>query len=193
MFILPKLPYSMEALEPHISRETLEYHYIKHHNTYVNKLNQLLITNTQFANKNLDYIVLHSTGTIFNNAAQAWNHAFYWHCLTENKDMKPNSKVIKIIEKNFNSLEEFKKKFSDMAISNFGSGWTWVIQNDDDSLEIINTSNADTPLRLNKKIILTCDVWEHAYYIDYRHARAKYLEAFWQLINWDFFYSNLKK
>ena len=200
---LPPLPYDLDALAPHISQETLEYHYGKHHKTYVDNLNKL-IQNTEYANKSLEDIIKTSSGTIFNNAAQIFNHSFYWNCLTPNNSTLPTqptsahshgSKNIFLItiEKTFGSLEEFKNKFSQAAFSIFGSGWAWLIKRKDFynmELEIITTNNAQTPIANDLQPLLTCDVWEHAYYVDYRNARAKYIEAFWNIVNWEFVEKN---
>lgn len=191
-FELPKLPYALDALAPHISQETLEYHYGKHHLAYVNNLNNL-IPNTEFENESLETIILKSTGGIFNNAAQVWNHTFYWHCMKPNGGGEPTGDLAEGIKKYFGSFEQFKDSFSKTAISTFGSGWAWLVKNKDGSLEIISTSNAGTPMREGKTALLTCDVWEHAYYIDYRNLRPKYVEHFWNLVNWDFVTENLKK
>ena len=188
MFSLPKLPYEIDALAPTISKETLEYHYGKHHQTYVNNLNNLT-KDTEFANLSLEKIILKSSGGIFNNAAQIWNHTFYWNSLTPNSG-EPSGKLADAIKKRFGSFDEFKKLFTQSATSLFGSGWTWLVKNKDGELEIMNTSNANLPLKENKKALLTCDVWEHAYYIDYRNARATYLENFWKLANWNFAQEN---
>ncbi len=183
---LPELPYALDALEPHISKETLEFHYGKHHNAYVTNLNNL-ITGTEFEDMSLEDIIKKaSTGGIFNNAAQVWNHSFYWNCLSPNGGDKPVGVVIEEIEKSFGSFAEFKEQFTKSAVTNFGSGWTWLVQNSGDSLEIVNTSNAGNPMTKGKTPILTCDVWEHAYYVDYRNARQQYIVAFWNLVNWDF-------
>jgi len=187
---LPDLPYAMDALEPHISRETLEYHYGKHHNTYVEKLNGL-IKDTEWANASLEEIVRGSSGGVFNNAAQVWNHTFYWHCLSPNGGGAPGGELAKAIDAAFGSFEKFKEQFSDKAVTLFGSGWAWLVKKPDGSLAIVQTGNAETPLTGDSKPLMTCDVWEHAYYIDYRNARPKYLEAFWKLVNWDFVASNL--
>ena len=187
---LPDLPYAMDALEPHISRETLEYHYGKHHNTYVEKLNGL-IKDTEWANASLEDIVRGSSGGVFNNAAQVWNHTFYWHCLSPNGGGAPSGKLAKAIDDAFGSFDKFKAEFSDKAVTLFGSGWAWLVKKPDGSLAIVQTGNAETPLTGDSKPLMTCDVWEHAYYIDYRNARPKYLEAFWNLVNWDFVASNL--
>jgi Fe-Mn family superoxide dismutase len=182
---LPELPYDKNALEPHISAETLEYHHGKHHATYVANLNKL-IPGTEFENMPLEDIILKASGGIFNNAAQVWNHTFYWNCLSPAGGGEPSGDLAAGIMQAFGSFAEFKEKFSTAATSNFGSGWTWVVRNSNGSLEIVNTSNAGTPLTDGKKPLLTCDVWEHAYYIDYRNARPNYVEAFWNLVNWDF-------
>lgn len=184
-FTLPPLPYEKNALEPEISQETLEYHYGKHHQAYVTNLNNL-IKGTEFEKLNLEDIIKKSSGGIFNNAAQVWNHTFYWHCLSPNGGGAPKGKVAELIDKNFGSFDAFKEQFSKTAIATFGSGWAWLVKNKDGSLAIVSTSNAQTPMTSDQKALLTCDVWEHAYYIDYRNARPKYVEAFWNLVNWDF-------
>ncbi|PHM72882.1 superoxide dismutase [Fe] [Xenorhabdus sp. KJ12.1] len=189
-FELPALPYAKDALEPHISAETLEYHYGKHHNAYVVNLNNL-IKGTEFAGKTLEEIIKTSDGGIFNNAAQVWNHTFYWHSLSPNGGGEPTGKVAEAINKAFGSFAEFKQQFTDAALKNFGSGWTWLVKKTDGSLAIVNTSNAATPLTGEDKPVLTVDVWEHAYYIDYRNARPQYLEHFWALVNWQFVEENL--
>ena len=188
-FQLPELPYERNALEPHISRETLDYHYGKHHNTYVVKLNGL-IEGTELESKSLEEIIKTSEGGIFNNAAQVWNHTFYWHCLSPNGGGKPTGELAEAINQTFGSFDEFVAKFSDMAVNNFGSSWTWLVKNSDGSLEIVNTSNAATPVTNGQKALLTCDLWEHAYYIDYRNVRPDYLKAFWALANWEFVADN---
>lgn len=189
-FTLPELPYEMNALEPHISKETLEYHYGKHHNTYVVNLNNL-IEGTEHANSSLEDIICNSEGGLFNNAAQVWNHTFYWHCLSPNGGNEPTGALLAAIESSFGSFAEFKEQFSKTAITTFGSGWAWLVKKADGSLGLESTSNAQTPLT-NKAVtpLLTCDVWEHAYYIDYRNARPNYLNAFWNLVNWDFVAKN---
>ncbi|CNK73800.1 superoxide dismutase [Fe] [Yersinia alsatica] len=189
-FELPALPYAQNALEPHISAETLEYHYGKHHNTYVVNLNNL-IKDTEFAAKTLEEIIKTSSGGIFNNAAQVWNHTFYWHCLSPNGGGEPTGKVDDAIKQSFGSFAEFKAQFTDAAVKNFGAGWTWLVKKADGTLAIVSTSNAATPLTTSDKPLLTVDVWEHAYYIDYRNARPKYLENFWALVNWSFVEQNL--
>jgi Fe-Mn family superoxide dismutase len=182
---LPELPYALTALEPHISRETLEYHYGKHHQTYVTNLNNLIV-GTEFETASLVDIIKKATGPIFNNAAQVWNHSFYWTCLSPEGGGQPTGTLLAAIEKSFGSFAEFKDQFSKTAISTFGSGWAWLVKNKDGSLAIISTSNAATPITSEASPLLTCDVWEHAYYIDYRNARPKYVEAFWNLVNWEF-------
>lgn len=189
-FELPTLPYAQNALEPHISAETLEYHYGKHHNTYVINLNNL-IKDSEFADKTLEEIVKTSSGGLFNNAAQVWNHTFYWHCLSPNGGGEPTGKVADAINQSFGSFAEFKAQFTDAAVKNFGAGWTWLVKKADGTLAIVSTSNAATPLTTTDKPLLTVDVWEHAYYIDYRNARPKYLENFWALVNWTFVEKNL--
>ena len=189
-FELPKLPYALDALEPHISKETLEYHYGKHHQTYVTNLNNL-VKGTDLENKSLEELIKTTEGGIFNNAAQVWNHTFYWNCLAPNAGGAPTGKIAEAINKAFGSFEEFKKQFNDAAPKNFGSGWTWLVKKADGSLAIVNTSNAATPVSGEDKPLLTVDVWEHAYYIDYRNARVKYLEEFWALVNWSFVEANL--
>lgn len=187
---LPELPYAKDALLPHISPETLEFHYGKHHQTYVTNLNNL-IKGTEFENASLEEIVQKSTGGIFNNAAQIWNHTFYWHSLSPKGGGAPTGAVADLITKSFGSFDAFKEKFSQSAITNFGSGWTWLVKKGD-GVEIVNTSNAGSPLKDGLQSLLTIDVWEHAYYIDFRNARPKYVEAFWNLVNWDFANQNLK-
>ena len=187
---LPDLPFAIDALAPHISKETLEFHYGKHHNAYVTNLNNL-IPGTEFEDMPLEDIIKKApAGGIFNNAAQVWNHTFYWNCLSPNGGGEPTGKLLDAINKAFGSFDEFKDKFTKSAVTNFGSGWTWLI-NGENGLEIINTSNAGTALTSGKTILLTCDVWEHAYYVDYRNARPKYVDAFWNLVNWDFVEGNL--
>ena len=187
---LPALPFEHTALEPVISKETLEYHYGKHHQTYVTKLNGL-IPGTEFETMSLEDTVMKSSGGVFNNAAQVWNHTFYWNCLrAPSENNAPAGALADAINSAFGSFEAFKEQFSTSAANNFGSGWTWLVKNADGSLEIFNTSNAGTPMTEGKQALLTVDVWEHAYYVDYRNARPKYLESIWQLINWDFVASN---
>jgi Fe-Mn family superoxide dismutase len=188
---LPALPYEKNALEPVISQETIEYHYGKHHQTYVTNLNNL-ISDTEFEGQSLEETIKNSSGGIFNNAAQIWNHTFYWNCLrAPSENNAPGRELAAAIDKAFGSFDEFVSKFSSSAATNFGSGWTWLVRNEDGSVEILNTSNAGTALtEAGKTPLLTIDVWEHAYYIDYRNARPKYLEAIWQCINWDFVAEN---
>ncbi len=183
---LPPLPYAMNALEPHMSAETLEYHYGKHHQTYVTNLNKL-IEGTEFADMPLEEIVKKSSGAIFNNAAQVWNHTFFWNCLSPNGGGEPTGALAEAINKSFGSFENFKKEFTDKTVAIFGSGWSWLVKKADGSLEIRQTANAHTPLEDDSvKTVLTCDIWEHAYYIDYRNVRPKFLEAYWNIVNWDF-------
>lgn len=188
---LPPLPYAKEALAPHISAETLEFHYGKHHATYVANLNKL-IPGTEFESMSLEEIVKKSSGGIFNNAAQIWNHTFYWNSLSPTGGGEPTGALADAINKQFASFAQFKEKFANTAVTTFGSGWAWLIKNGDGSLAIESTSNAGTPLKEGKQTLLTCDVWEHAYYIDYRNARAAYVEAFWKIVNWKFAAENFK-
>ncbi len=189
-FELPALPYAQDALAPHISAETLEYHYGKHHKTYVDKLNGM-IPGTEFEGKTLEEIIKTSSGPVFNNAAQIWNHTFYWNCLSPNGGGAPEGAVADAINAAFGSFEAFKAQLNDKAVNNFGSSWTWLVKNADGSLEIVNTSNAGTPMTEGQTALLTVDLWEHAYYIDYRNARPTYLDAFWNLVNWEFVAQNL--
>lgn len=183
---LPELPYALDALEPHLSKETLEFHYGKHHKTYVDTLNSL-IPDTEYADLSLEEIIRKSTGKLFNQAAQVWNHTFYWHCLSPNGGGEPTGALAEAITKSFGSFADFKKAFTDQTIANFGSGWGWLVKQSDGGLAIVETSNAGTPLTDTTVVpLLTCDIWEHAYYIDYRNARPKYMEAFWNLVNWEF-------
>lgn len=185
-FKLPKLPYELNALEPHISKETLEYHYGKHHRSYVNKLN-VLIVETDFEKASLEEIILRADGGIFNNAAQIWNHTFYWNSLSPHGGGEPTGDLFDAIQKDFGSFDTFKEKFTQAALSRFGSGWAWLVKSSTSgSLEVLDTSNANNPMTENKKPLLTCDVWEHAYYIDTRNDRPKYVENFWKLVNWQF-------
>lgn len=183
-FELPKLPYELDALVPYISKETMEYHYGKHHQTYVTNLNNL-IPWTEFENMNLEEIIKKAPAwPIFNNAAQVWNHTFYFTSLNKVENKSPSWDLLEMINKDFWSFEEFKTKFNDMALKNFWSGWTWLVLNVVWKLEIINTSNAWCPITWEFMPLLTCDIWEHAYYIDYRNARARYLENFWNVVDW---------
>jgi Fe-Mn family superoxide dismutase len=188
---LPDLPYAYDALSPHISAETLEYHHDKHHATYVDKLNAL-IDGTNFADASLEDIIRKADGGIFNNGAQVWNHSFYWHCLTPDARAEPPKKLSQAIDDAFGGLSTFREMFTTAATGNFGSGWTWLVLDDSGNMTVMNTDNADNPIRDGHTPLLTCDVWEHAYYIDYRNARAQYLEAFWKLVNWDFVAQNLE-
>ena len=189
-FELPALPYARNALEPHISEETLDFHYGKHHQTYVDKLNGL-VPGSEFEGKTLEEIVKSSSGGVFNNAAQIWNHSFYWECLSPNGGGEATGAIADAITAAFGSFAEFKEAFTNSAINNFGSSWTWLVKNADGGLAIVNTSNAGTPLtEAGVTPLLTVDLWEHAYYIDFRNARPKYMEAFWSLVNWEFVNSN---
>ena len=190
-FELPPLPYEKNALEPHLSAETLEFHHDKHHNAYVVNLNNL-VPGTEFEGKSLEDVIKTSTGGIFNNAAQIWNHTFYWNCLKPAGGGEPTGKLADAINAAFGDFARFKEQFTDTSIKTFGSGWGWLVQRKDGSLALASTSNAATPQTGEDTPLLTCDVWEHAYYIDYRNARPKYLDAFWNLVNWDFVASNMK-
>jgi len=189
-FTLPPLPYALDALAPHISKETLEYHHGKHHAAYVNNLNNLA-KGTENESKSLEDIIKSSSGGLFNNAAQVWNHTFYWNSMSPNGGGAPTGKVLEGINAKWGSFDKFKEEFNKSAAGNFGSGWTWLVQKTDGSFDIVNTDDAETPLTTSDVALMTCDVWEHAYYIDYRNARPKYLEHFWNLINWDFVAGNL--
>ncbi len=188
---LPPLPYPKEALAPNISAETLEYHYGKHHAAYVTNLNKLIV-GTPFENAPLEEIVKKASGPLFNNAAQTWNHTFYWNSLSPKGGGEPKGALADAIKKSFGSFAAFKEKFSAAAVGQFGSGWAWLVKAPDGGVAIEATSNAATPLQQGKKTLLTCDVWEHAYYIDYRNARPAYVEAFWAIVNWDFADQNFK-
>jgi Fe-Mn family superoxide dismutase len=188
---LPQLPYAMDALEPHISKETLEFHYGKHHNAYVVNLNKFIAADDSLADKSLEEIVKSSDGGVFNNAAQVWNHTFYWNSLAANAGGEPTGDLAAAIDSAFGSFAEFKEKFTASAIGNFGSGWTWLVKNSSGALEIVNTSNAGTVITDDSVTpLFTCDVWEHAYYVDYRNARPEYLKNFWELVNWEFASAN---
>ena len=188
---LPALPYDRTALEPHISGETIDFHYGKHHQAYVTNLNNM-IAGTEFADMSLEDIIRKSQGGMFNNAAQIWNHTFYWNCLKPNGGNEPTGALADAINKAFGSFAEFKDAFTKSAIGNFGSSWTWLVKKADGSLALASTIGAGCPLTSGDTPLLTCDVWEHAYYIDYRNMRPKYVEAFWNLVNWDFVASNMK-
>ncbi len=187
---LPNLPFPMDGLAPFISRETLEFHYGKHHAAYVTNLNKL-IPGTEFENLPLEDIVKKASGGIFNNAAQIWNHSFYWQCLTPSGGGEPKGSAEKAISTSFGSFQKFREEFTKAAVTTFGSGWVWLIKNNDGKLTIESMSNAGTPLKDGRKAILTCDVWEHAYYIDYRNNRPAYVEAFWKVVNWKSVEGNL--
>jgi len=188
-FTLMKLPYDLDALQPAISKETLEFHHGKHHKTYVETANKL-IAGTEFEQASLDETVKRSSGKLFNNAAQIWNHDFYWNSLTPDS-IGPSDAISSALSLSFGSVDAFKTKFEETAVANFGSGWTWLVQKPDGSLAIVNTQGAGTPLTTDDKALLTCDVWEHAYYIDYRNARAKYLDRYWTIVNWAYADSRL--
>lgn len=190
-FTLPELPYSKDALAPHISPETIDYHYGKHHNAYVTNLNKM-IEGTEFAEMSLEDIIKKAEGGLFNNAAQVFNHTFYWNCLSPNGGGEPTGALADKINSTFGSFSDFQDKFTTAAKTQFGSGWAWLVQNTDGSLEITQTANAGCPLTTNQTPLMTCDVWEHAYYVDYRNARPNYVEAFWKLVNWDFISQQLK-
>jgi Fe-Mn family superoxide dismutase len=187
---LPPLPFARDALAPHISAETIDFHYGKHHQTYVTNLNNLIKGN-EFENLALEEIIKKASGGMFNNAAQVWNHSFYWNCLSPRGGGEPGGKLADAIKKTFGGFQQFKDQFSQTAITTFGSGWAWLVRRPDGALGLVSTSNAATPLTGSDRALLTCDVWEHAYYIDYRNARPKYVEAFWNLVNWEFVESQL--
>ncbi|MCA9561377.1 MAG: superoxide dismutase [Myxococcales bacterium] len=190
-FKLPELPYSKDALSPHISARTLEFHYGKHHQGYVNKLNAAVEGDSALAGKSLEDIIRTAKGGVFNNAAQVWNHTFYWHSMSPNGGGAPSGDIAKAIDKAFGSFSDFKEKFSTAAAGQFGSGWAWLVKDAAGQLAITTTSNAGTPLTEGQKAILTCDVWEHAYYLDYQNARPSYIEAWWNLVNWEHAAKNL--
>ena len=189
-FTLPPLPYALDALAPHISKETLEFHHGKHHAAYVNNLNNL-VKGTENESKSLEEIIKNSSGGLFNNAAQVWNHTFYWNSMSPNGGGAPTGKVLDGINAKWGSFDTFKEEFNKSAAGNFGSGWTWLVQKTDGSFDIVNTDDAETPITTSDVPLITCDVWEHAYYIDYRNARPQYLEKFWNLVNWEFAASNV--
>lgn len=180
---LPKLPYAADALEPHISAKTIEFHYGKHHQTYVTKLNGL-IPGTAFENATLQEIVMKAEGGIFNNAAQVWNHTFYWEGFSEQRGTVPEGKLLEMITRDFGTFDQFKEKFAEASVNLFGSGWAWLVVNAEGKLQIVQTGNAGNPLRDGLKPLLTCDVWEHAYYLDYQNRRPDYLASFWALVDW---------
>jgi Fe-Mn family superoxide dismutase len=182
---LPQLPYALDALSPFISKETLEFHYGKHHQTYVTNLNNL-IKGTEFEAASLEDIVKKSAGGVFNNAAQVWNHTFYWNSMKPNGGGAPTGALADAINAKWGSFEKFKEEFTKCAVGTFGSGWAWLVKKADGTLDLVSTSNAGTPITTDVTPLMTCDVWEHAYYVDTRNARPKYLENFWNVVNWDF-------
>lgn len=184
-FTLPELPYSRDALSPHISAETLDFHHGKHHNAYVTKLNELVAADASLAGKSLEELIRTTSGPVFNQAAQVWNHTFYWHSMKPQGGGEPTGALLEAINKAFGSFSTFREKFSAAAVGQFGSGWAWLVKNAAGNLEIVQTSNAGCPLTEGKTPLLTCDVWEHAYYIDYRNARPKYVESWWNLVSWE--------
>ena len=189
MFDLPSLPYPKDALAPHISAETLEFHHGKHHKKYLDTLNEL-VAGTDQEKMSLEDIIRASSGKLFNQAAQVWNHTFYWNCMAPNGGGKPTGALASAIDGAFGSFDAFKEQFSTLAGGVFGSGWAWLVERGG-KLEIVGTSNAENPLKSGGKPLLTCDVWEHAYYIDYRNARPEYVKNFWNLVNWKFVEQNL--
>jgi len=194
-FELPQLPWAKDALAPVMSAETIDYHYGKHHQAYVNNLNTI-VPGTKYEKMSLEEIVKATNGQasekkVFNNAAQVWNHSFFWNCLAPKAGGEPTGNAATAIDKAFGNFADFKKKFSDAAAAQFGSGWAWLVKNSDGSVAIETTSNAETPFASGKQVVLTLDVWEHAYYIDYRNARPKFIEGFWNLVNWNFVNKNL--
>lgn len=191
-FELPPLPYSKDALQPHMSAETLEFHHGKHHKTYVDNLNKL-VPGTEYENMTLEQIMMKSTGPMFNNAAQIWNHTFFWNCLTPKTTPEPTGALADAMKSSFGSVQAFKDKFAETSVKQFASGWGWLIKNKMGALEIVSTSNAANPMTEGHVPLLTCDVWEHAYYIDYRNRRPDFLGAFWNIVNWDFVAQNLAK
>lgn len=189
---LPPLPYPVNALEPHFSAETLEYHHGRHHRKYVDDLNAL-IEGTEYEDMPLERIIADAgEGPIFNNAAQVWNHSFYWHCLSPDGGGRPGGNVGGAIESSFNSFDALKERFTEAAVKLFGSGWVWLVKNSEDSVSIDQTKDGSNPLAYGRIAVLACDVWEHAYYIDYRNDKARYMEAFWNVVNWDFVAKRLK-
>lgn len=190
MIILPELPFPKDSLAPHISEETIDFHYGKHHQAYVTNANKLL-PGTEFEGASLEEIIKKASGGIFNNCAQVWNHSFYWNCLSPDGGGEPQGALKKALDGAFGSFDEFKAQFTQTAVTTFGSGWAWLVKKADGSLALASTGNAGSPLTTGDTPLLTCDVWEHAYYIDYRNARPKYVEAFWNLVNWEFIEKNL--
>ncbi len=188
---LPPLPYAADALLPHLSAETLEYHYGKHHRGYVDNLNKLIL-GTEFEDAALEEIVRKATGAVFNNAAQVWNHTFYWQCLSPHGGGDPDGELQAALERAFGGIDAFRDSFTKAALGQFGSGWAWLVKRPDGNLAIVTTANASTPITGADTPLLVCDVWEHAYYVDYRNARPRYLEAFWKLVNWSFVTSRMR-
>ncbi len=188
-YTLPELPYAKDALAPHMSAETFDYHYAKHHKAYVDNANKL-VAGTEFEAMSMEDVIKKSSGKIFNNVAQIWNHTFFWNCLTP-KSSGPSAKVTAALSKAFGSVDDFKKAFTEAAINTFGSGWAWLVQNADGSLAIVSTTGAGNPMTAGQKPLFTVDVWEHAYYIDYRNSRPNFLEHFWAIANWEFLEQNL--
>ena len=194
MFKLPELPYGLDGLEPHISKKTLEYHYGKHHKAYIDNLNGLLEGEDEFDGKNIEEIVASSSGKIFNNAAQAFNHTFYWYCMrpvAEGEANEPSAKLKALLEDKFGSVEDFKNQFTEVAKTHFGSGWAWLVKKQSGDIEIVGMHDADTPIMSGDVPLLALDVWEHAYYLDYQNSRPDYIEAFWNVVNWEFVESQL--
>eukprot|EP00752_Nemacystus_decipiens_P004520 g4127.t1 len=192
--VLPELPWAKDALAPHISAETIEYHYGKHHAAYVTKLNAAISSNSELQGKSLDEIMATASGGVFNNAAQVWNHTFYWKSLSPTGGGEPTGAIKEAIDKKYGCFEDFKKAFSDTAAGHFGSGWAWLVKNEAGDVEVVGTHDASNPVKEGKGTpLLTCDVWEHAYYIDYRNSRPGYIAAWWNLVNWDFANENLAK
>jgi Fe-Mn family superoxide dismutase len=185
-FKLPRLPYSKDALAPHISQETLAFHHGKHHAAYIDKLNELIEADSSLAGKSLDDLVLTTDGDVFNQAAQAWNHDFYWHSMSPNGGKLPKGELARAIDQAFGTFSDFKEKFSQLAVDHFGSGWVWLVKDNGGRVAIVDTHDADNPLRQERPPLLTCDVWEHAYYLDHKNARPDYIAAWWHLVNWDF-------
>jgi superoxide dismutase, Fe-Mn family len=193
-FTLPSLPYAENALEPHISSKTIQLHYGKHHQTYVTNLNNFVAKMPELAGKSLEEIVMTGTGGVFNNAAQVWNHTFYWNSLSPNGGGAPKGKIAEMITRDFGSFDGFKTAFTNASLTHFGSGWIWLVQDKDGKLKVVDTHDAGHPVREGKgKPLLTCDVWEHAYYVDYQNVRAKYVENYWNVVNWDFANKNLEQ
>lgn len=194
MFKLPELPYSLDGLEPYISKKTLEYHYGKHHKAYIDNLNGLLEGEDGFDGKNIEEIVASSSGKVFNNAAQAFNHTYYWYCMRpvdEGEANEPSAKLKALLEDKFGSVEDFKNQFTEIAKTHFGSGWAWLVKKQSGDIEIVGMHDADTPIMSGDTPLLALDVWEHAYYLDYQNSRPDYIEAFWKVVDWEFVESQL--